>query len=152
MQKHKLFLVLLLISTFSIGKSFIVTTVAEAFNGKPSCCLYLPAKLPSALYDAFGGAQPIEFKLFGRVKKIEGLSMSVSILALIDKALVKNVSSRKIVIDVSIPKYLGPKFSSIVPVSISDKDYVLLLPTKIYNKKLDEKMYDFVKIPTEMIK
>ena len=78
--------------------------------------------------------------------------MSVSILALIDKAMVTDVSGSKIVIDVSIPKYLGPKFSFMVPDSIRDKDYVLLLPTKIYNEKLEVNMYDFVKIPKEMIK
>jgi hypothetical protein len=147
----------LLISTFSTGKSFVITTAAEAFNGKPPCCAMLPAELPSALYKAFKGVQPIEFKLLGTVKKIhkkktKDLKMSVSVLALIEKTYVRDVSAKNIVIEVSIPENtFSSKYSFMYP-SISEKDYVLLLPTKIYNEALQENMYDFVKIPKEMIK
>ncbi len=157
MQKHKLFLVILLISIFSNGKSFFIATAAEAFNGKPPCCAILPKKFPSALYQAFQGVQPIEFKLLGTVKKIHNkpgkdLKMSVSVLALLEKTYATDVSAKNIVIEVSIPEStFSKKFAFMYPL-IREEDYVLLLPIKIYNNKLQENMYDFVKIPKEMIK
>lgn len=146
MLRNKGLLSLILTSVIFVGTLFASENGSEAFDGKPPCCVFLGAELPTALVRAFGGAQQIEFKLLGKVRWFRNFKMSVSVLAIIDKTLVRDVSAQEIAIEVTVPKYVA----GYAP--IKENDYMLLLPTKLYNNSLQENMYDFVKIPIGMLK
>ena len=115
-------------------------------NSRPPCCFYYRKPFPDGAMVAFAGREPIEFNILGRVETAPDYStkqISIAVLAIIDKLEVIKLKE-KIVMSITerILKDAAPQ----------KNDYLLLIPVAKYNKFAPEGMYDFVKIPRELVK
>lgn len=148
MQKNKFWIVFLAFAFFG-GSVFFSGVKTYAGEGKkwrpPPCCLSYKPEFPPGLVEAFGNARPLDFKILGVVSDIGEREMSINVLSIGNKTLIKDLSSKRISLDLSIPEEIDIG-------GIQRKDHILLIPIKSYNLSLPDKMYDFIKIQSEIIK
>jgi len=152
MKKRKCWILLLVISVFLSGTALFPKFQAHAANGPPPCCLYLKGAYPTAVVDAIKptGATPVDFKILATVKKItfkKPYQIDLNVLSFIDKKKPIDFPMHAAIMKFDIPERLIWLTNQ-----IKEGDYIMLIPTQAYNAKFDKKMYDFIKIPKEILK
>jgi len=152
MKKNTYWIFSSLIYIFLIGAIIFPGVRAQAYNGQPPCCLYLKGEYPTAVVNAIKpiGARPVEFKILATVKKITSkkpYQIDLNVLSIIDKKEIIDLRMNAAIMKFDIPKRL-----IWLTKQIKEGDHIMLIPAQAYNTQLDKKMYDFIKIPIEMIK
>jgi hypothetical protein len=152
MKKRKCWILLLVISVFLSGIALFPKFQAHAANGQPPCCLYLKGAYPTTVVNAIKpiGARPVDFKIFATVKKITSkkpYQIDLNVLSFINKKKIIDLQMKAAIMKFDIPNKL-----IWLTEQIREGDYIILIPTQAYNTQLDKRMYDFIKIPIEMIK
>ncbi len=141
MQKNKLITSLFLISAIAFFLFCLQKRAEPQPPSRPPCCLYVPEQQFSReLTRTFGSLGPLRYKLFGKVEKITFKAMQVRVMAVINKSTVIDFRSYREIMMLTFPQHFVRH--------LSPNDYILLIPMQRRNGVI---LYDFVKIPTEMI-
>ena len=146
MQKLRFLVFLILISALIAGAAFLLNSKTEAFNGEPPCCMNVTGPYPNQLLTAFADRRPSKFKILGVMLTNLKEQTPFEVLAIIDKASITFLNGEKARLSLRVPMHVLNKEN------LKKGDYLILIPLSAYSNLVTEDMYDFAKIPRELLK